>query len=101
MIEDGTLPAPVPLVPPKEQCEEDKSCQPCRLADGTVVQVGTIAYRYDQVPPSKPHRPYTGDHVNIFRAQQNPNNCKCFWQKIGVQEPPPPTGAIPIQDFAN
>jgi hypothetical protein len=33
----------------------------CRLNDGTVVPTGTIAYRLDKVPPSKPHKPFTGE----------------------------------------
>ena len=61
-----------------------------------VPPVGTIGYRYDQVPPSRPHYPHRGDHVNLYRMQQNPNNGQCFWQRIRTTEPPPPPGAVPM-----
>ncbi|BFI96583.1 MAG: hypothetical protein RSP_20930 [Rhodanobacter sp.] len=68
----------------------DNSCPPCSP------QVGTIGYRLDKVPPSKPHYPFPGDHVHLYRMNQNPNNCQCFWSAIGVTEPPPPPGAVPL-----
>jgi RHS repeat-associated protein len=88
------------------QCDnEDKPCPPCRFSDGTIVPVGTIGYRLDRVPPSKPHYPYPGDHFNLFRVNQNPNNCQCFWQPAGAADGsgglPPPIGSIPIQPFMN
>ena len=58
--------------------------------------VGTIGYRLDQVPPSRPHYPYPGDHVHLSRMQQKPNTGQCFWQPIGVTAPPPPPGAVQI-----
>jgi RHS repeat-associated protein len=58
--------------------------------------VGTIGYRYDAVPPSRPHQPYPGDHVHLYVMQQNPNNGQCFWSPAGVTAPPPPPGAVPI-----
>jgi RHS repeat-associated protein len=67
-----------------------KCCPPCKPP------VGTIAYRWDKVPPSKPHWPHKGDHVHLYERQQNPNNCICFWKPIGVTAPPPPPGAIPM-----
>lgn len=78
----------------------DKKCPPCKFADGTIVPVGTIGYRFDMVPPSKPHYPFPGSHYNLYVANQNPNNCQCFWQPDGASEVMPP-GAIPIQPFAN
>lgn len=88
------------------QCDDqDKPCPPCRFTDGTVVPVGTIGYRLDKVPPSRPHHPYLGDHYNLFRANQNPNNCQCFWQPIGASDAagglPPPIGSIPLRPFLN
>jgi RHS repeat-associated protein len=76
-------------------------CPPCTLADGTEVLIGTEGYRYDLVPPSKPHYPFTGDHVHIYVVRQNPKNCQCFWQPTNIQDPPPPAGAIPIQPLSN
>ena len=61
-----------------------------------VPPVGTIGYRLDKVPPSRPHHPHTGDHVHLYVMQQNPNNGQCFWQPIGTSDPPPPPGAVPI-----
>lgn len=88
----------------RPECQADDGCPPCRLVDGTIVPAGTIGYRLDKVPPSRPHYPYTGDHYNLSRANQNPNNCRCFWQPIGAADAagglPPPPGSIPIQPFA-
>jgi RHS repeat-associated protein len=77
----------------------DKNCPPCTTISGKTVPAGTIGYRFDQVPPSKPHFPFTGDHVHLYKANQNPNNCKCFWSEVTVTNPPPPAGAIPIEPF--
>jgi hypothetical protein len=73
-----------------KECEKDKPCPPCNPP------VGMVGYRYDIVPPSRPHSPYPGDHVHLYRMNQNPNNCQCFWQPIGVTAPPPPPGAVPL-----
>jgi len=81
-------------------CTNDKKCPPCKFADGTIVPVGTIGYRFDMVPPSKPHYPFPGSHYNLYVANQNPNNCQCFWKPDGASAVMPP-GAIPIQPFAN
>jgi hypothetical protein len=41
-------------------------------------------------------------HHNIYKANQNPNNCQCFWQSQGaVPEGGLPAGSIPIEQFAN
>ncbi|WP_425509702.1 RHS repeat-associated core domain-containing protein [Xanthomonas euroxanthea] len=87
-------------------CGNEKGgCPPCKLVTGQVVAVGTIGYRHDLVPPSKPHHPYPGDHYNLYRANQNPNNCQCFWVNVGASDAsgglPPPAGSIPIADFVN
>ncbi|WP_162143326.1 RHS repeat-associated core domain-containing protein, partial [Chitinilyticum aquatile] len=82
---------------------DDKKCPPCKTQSGKVVLTGTIGYRFDKVPPGKPHYPYTGDHYNLYKANQNPNNCQCFWQEVGAADgsnnAPPPQGAIPIEPF--
>lgn len=76
-----------------------KDCPPCRLADGTIVAVGTIAYRYDVLPPNVKQHGIYGSHLNLYKANQNPHNCKCFWQPIGTVPPSPQPGWIPIQPF--
>ena len=81
------------LVKALENAEQDirvKTWPPC------VPPVGTIGYREDSVPPSKPHHPFPGNHVHLYRMNQNPNNGQCFWQPIGVTAPPPPPRAVPI-----
>ncbi len=74
-------------------------CPPCRTVSGKLVPGGTIAYR----PPDTPNTPQhgiTGSHYNLYRANQNPNNCQCFWQSIGaVPSSKLPQGAIPIEPF--
>jgi RHS repeat-associated protein len=79
----------------------DKSCPPCKLVDGTTVAVGTIGYRYDKLPPTTIQHGIAGDHLNLYKANQNPNNCQCFWQPSGTVSPPPQPGWIPIQPFTN
>jgi RHS repeat-associated protein len=66
-------------------------CQPC------VPPVGTIAYRIDRSPPSRPHYPFTGDHTHLYIMNQNPIDCECYWNKLDVidGETPPP-GSIPM-----
>ena len=80
-------------------------CPPCRTLDGRTVPVGTIGFRLDIVPPSRPHFPYVGNHYNLYKAHQIPKNCHCFWQPVGASDAaggaPPPAGAIPISPFVN
>ncbi len=84
----------------EDQCEEEE-CPPCRLVDGTIVLVGTIAYRPLDTP-SNPQHGIDGPHYNIYKANRNPNNCQCFWQSLGaVPQDELPPGAIPIQPFQN
>jgi RHS repeat-associated protein len=72
-------------------CDNSNNCAPC------IPPVGTIAFRIDVVPPSKPHPPYTGTHWHLYRMNQNPNNCQCFWQDLDVAgEGPTPSGTVPI-----
>ncbi|SCM52658.1 RHS repeat-associated core domain-containing protein, partial [Hafnia alvei] len=86
-------------------CEEKKLCPPCKTISGNIVPRGTIGYRHDLVPPGKPHHPYTGDHYNLYKANQNPNNCQCFWKESGAADAangfPPPAGSIPIEPFVS
>src|ERR1700722_16061919 len=39
-----------------KDCDKGKKCAPC------IPPAGTIGYRIDVVPPSRPHYPYTGTH---------------------------------------
>ena len=84
-------------------CKDDnKPCPPCKLVDGTTVPVGTIGYRpMDTPPPGKVEHGISGPHFNLYKANQNPNNCQCFWQPIGAAPPPLQPNWIPIQPFAN
>ncbi len=81
---------------------DDKPCPPCKLVDGTIVPIGTIGYRPEDTPPDgKVEHGISGPHLNLYKANQNPNNCQCFWQPIGAVPPPPQPNWIPIQPFAN
>lgn len=91
----------------KKQCEDDKPCPPCKTISGKVVPVGTIAYRPLDTPTAGTvQHGITGPHYNIYKANQAPKNspqpCKCFWQPVGAVPPSAlPSGAIPIEPFAN
>jgi len=70
---------------------QKKTCPPC------TPPVGTIAFRYDSVPPSAPHWPFPGDHVHLYIMNQNPTTCACFWNKFDVVDPSAvPPGSIPM-----
>jgi len=86
-------------------CLEDGNCPPCKTISGKIVPIGTIGYRLDRVPPSKPHYPFAGDHYNLAKANQMPHpKCDCFWQpqKFAADASngiPPPLGSIPMEPF--
>jgi len=81
--------------------ENGSGCPPCRTVSGKIVVVGTIAYRPLDVP-DRPQHGIEGSHYNIYKANQNPTNCQCFWQSVGAVVPADlPYGAIPIEPFAN
>ncbi|WP_291773904.1 RHS repeat-associated core domain-containing protein [Luteibacter sp.] len=86
-----------------DQCPPDKHCPPCKTIYGDIIPVGTIGFRFDSVPPSKPHWPFSGSHYHIKQAHQNPNNCRCFWVEIQVIDgsggAPPPPGLVPAAEF--
>lgn len=80
----------IPMPKCTKKCEENK-CPPCDPP------VGTIGYRWDKVPPSKPHKPYGNqDHIHYYQMQQNPYECHsrpdrgCFWKDLGLDSLPPP-----------
>jgi RHS repeat-associated protein len=90
-------PVPVPISP-----DTGRQCPPCRLVDGTIVSVGAVAYRDDtHVPRGTVQHGINGPHYNLYRCNQNPYNCRCFWQPIGAVAPPKQSSWIPIQPFAN
>ncbi|EXB27792.1 hypothetical protein J537_0568 [Acinetobacter baumannii 1437282] len=93
----------VQVEPVVQELENNAEKPPCITVSGKVVTVGTYGYRHDKVPPSKPHYPYTGDHYNLYRANQNPNNGKCFWVESGAADASdgklPPPNSIPIEPF--
>jgi hypothetical protein len=55
----------------------------------------------DTPPPGKIEHGISGPHDNLYKANQNPSNCQCFWQPIGAVPPPPQLDWIPIHVFAN
>jgi hypothetical protein len=67
-----------------------------------MVPVGTVAYRPLDLPqPGKTPHGVAGPHYNLYKANQNPNNCQCFWQALGaVPASALPDGAILIERFA-
>lgn len=82
----------------EDDCDDDR---PCRTVSGKIVAVGTIAYR-PMDTPSRPQHGIAGPHCNLYRANKNPGNGRCFWQPIGAVPPAQlPPGAMPIEPFAS
>jgi RHS repeat-associated protein len=80
-----------------------RNCPPCRTASG-IVPVGTLGYRpLDVIPDDQMQHGVYGSHHNMFVANQNPNNCQCFWQKQNYVLKPAqlPFGAVPVEPFIN
>ena len=83
------------------KCNETK-CPPCKTISGKIVPVGTIGYRLDLVPPSKPHYPFEGSHYHFYKANQNTDSCRCFWSKAGIADASnglPSSDYIMVEDF--
>ena len=81
----------------------ETGCPLCKTVSGKIVPVGTIGYRLDLVPPSKPHYPFEGSHYHIFEAHQSPYpQCRCFWHEIKIIDEliGAPPGAIPVEYFS-
>ncbi len=79
----------LPHDPPEERCEDE--CPPC-----TPYPKGTIGYigphtDHDHYPIGRPH-------LNLFVVNQNPNSCKCFWNKNNpdASAPPPAPGWVDL-----
>jgi RHS repeat-associated protein len=71
-----------------EQCT-DNSCPPCTpYATGTIGYIGPHT-DHDHFPIGRPH-------LNLFQVNQNPKNCKCFWNKAtpDAAAPPPQPGWV-------
>lgn len=70
------------------QCQRrNRSCPDCMPPAGTIVYV---------VDTSHFHIPFFGRHWHLLVRSQNPNNCQCFWQRIGAGDGPPPANAQPL-----
>jgi RHS repeat-associated protein len=65
------------------------NCPPCDPP------AGTLRYRTDPVPPSKPHWPFTGTHTHVYQMNQDPVSCKCSWSNWVIDGNTPPPGASP------
>ncbi|HZR30522.1 MAG TPA: RHS repeat-associated core domain-containing protein [Terriglobales bacterium] len=75
--------------PNRAKCQRD--CQPC------VPPVGSLRYRLDQVPPSRPHKPWPGTHWDIEQMQQRPApDCGCLWKEIANGQGDIPPGVPPV-----
>jgi uncharacterized protein RhaS with RHS repeats len=59
--------------PNRAKCQN--GCRPC------VPPVGSLRYRIDQVPPSRPHKPWPGTHWHIEQMQQR-TEYTCEWKEI-------------------
>ncbi|MCQ4297682.1 RHS repeat protein [Pseudomonas stutzeri] len=81
-----------------------KNCPPCKTVSGRVVPPGTLGYRpLDVIPDDQMQHGVYGSHHNMFVANQNPNNCQCFWQKQSYVLKPEqlPATAVPVEPFVN
>ena len=77
-------------------------CPPYKTVSGRIVPIGTIGYRLDMVPPSKPHYPFEGSHYHFYKANQNTDSCRCFWSKAGMADASnglPSSDYIMVEDF--
>ncbi|WP_308917309.1 hypothetical protein [Jannaschia sp. LMIT008] len=63
-----------------EVIERARECRNCDCGE-CVPPKGTVRYRVDWVPPSRPHWPCEGSHVHFEVRIQNPTTCACFWNK--------------------
>ncbi|SDD76281.1 type VI secretion system secreted protein VgrG [Paraburkholderia lycopersici] len=89
----------------KVDCPSNKkACPPCKTVTGRIVARGTVGYRpLDVIPDNEMQHGVYGSHHNIFVANQNPNNCQCFWAKQKyVLKPGQLTSAmVPVEEFVN
>ena len=79
---------------PKPKCDKKSGCNPC------IPPVGTISFRLDTNPATRPHRGIPAPHWHLKVMMQNPGNCQCFWHDIpdnrgGFGPGTPPAGTVP------
>ena len=71
--------------PKRAKCQD--GCPPC------VPPVGSLRHRVDQVPPSRPHKPWPGTHWHVEQMHQAPAPaCTCRWIEISNGQGPVPPG---------
>lgn len=76
----------------RPRCPEPE-CLPCKPP------VGTVGFRTNIGPPSKPHYPHKGTHTHLYIVNQSPviKGCKCFWRPVqSIEGDVPPRGAVPM-----
>lgn len=58
------------------------------------VPLGTIAYRFDILPPDVIQHGIKGSHLNLYVANQSPPQAggRCFWNRSDTVAPPPLPG---------
>ncbi|PIT61947.1 hypothetical protein BHC47_05485 [Snodgrassella alvi] len=84
---------------------DNRQCPPCRTTSGLTFPPGKKAYRFDRVPPSKPHHPHKGNHYHIWIANRD-KKCYCHWNHpknnrdkvVDGSSGIPPLGAIPYEE---
>lgn len=69
----------------KKNCNKCK-CRPCDPP------AGTIGYQFHT---GHTHYPYGDPHLKLWRVNQDPATCLCFWNSYGYSNPPPPPGSVP------
>ena len=78
----------------------DRSSRKCKNCNPCDPPVGTISYRADTDPVSRPHRGVPAPHWHLSVMLQDPNDCHCYWHPIpdnrgGFGGGAPPAGAVP------
>lgn len=69
----------------KKNCNKCK-CRPCDPP------AGTIGY---QIHTGHTHHPYGDPHLKLWRVNQDPATCICFWNSYGYGNPPPSPEWVP------
>lgn len=73
----GAIAATIPGDTPRDQ-EKNEDCPPDGCPPCSPYPKGTIGY----IGPHTDHDHYPyKHHVSLFSVNQNPNTCKCFWNK--------------------
>jgi hypothetical protein len=80
-----TLPDSPPDPKKCDKCQE-KKCAPC------IPPVGTVGY---QIHTGHKHFPYGDPQLKLWRVNQDPNTCNCYWNAYGYRNPPPLPDWVP------